>query len=559
MTACIGTSDHPVDWETLPNGAALLQDSVFNKGTAFTNAERDALGLHGLLPPHVSTQDEQVARVMGNFQIKDSDLEKYVFMIALLDRNQRLFYRVVMDHIEEMIPILYTPTVGRACQEYAHIFRRPRGIYLSMDDRDGMAEILANWPQKEVRVIVVTDGERILGLGDLGANGMGIPIGKLILYSACAGVDPCNCLPVTLDVGTNNETLLQDPLYLGRKRPRLRGKPYDDVVDAFINAATRVFPEALIQFEDFGKSNAFRLLNHYRERIRTFNDDIQGTAAVVLSGIATALKIKGETLDRQKILFYGAGGAGVGIANLIVSAMVHSGLDEGWAREKCWFVDSKGLVVKSRSDLIDFKRPYAHDHPRLTDLESIVESVRPTILIGASGQGGAFTTAVLRRMAAINTHPLIMALSNPTTKSECSAEAAYQQTGGRAIFASGSPFAPVTMAGRTFEPGQGNNAYIFPGVGLGVIASGASRVTDAMFFAAAHALADQVKQQDLAVGRIYPRLNRIQDVSTAIAVAVAEVAYQAGLASRPRPDDLSAFIRGHMFNPEYPNYVAETR
>lgn len=555
MSICFGVSGRHIDRAEIPTGAALLHHPVFNKGTAFTPAERDAFGLHGLLPPHVSTQEQQVARVMGNFRVKTSDLEKYIFMIALLDRNQRLFYRVVMEHIEEMIPILYTPTVGRACLEYGHIFRRPRGLYLSADRVERMEETLANWPQPDVSVIVVTDGERILGLGDLGANGMGIPIGKLILYAACAGVDPCQCLPVTLDVGTNTQDILEDPLYLGLKQPRLRGETYDRVIDAFINAAQKRFPRAVIQFEDFGKHNAFRLLNSYRDRVCAFNDDIQGTAAVVLAGINTALKIKNQPLAAQKFLFFGAGGAGVGIGNLLVSALERDGMAPQEARERCWFIDSQGLVVKTREGLADYKLPYAHDHAPIDDLLHAVEILRPTVLIGASGQPDRFTPAVLRKMAEICERPLIMALSNPTSKAECAAEAAYGHTGGRAIFASGSPFPPVTLNGRTFTPGQGNNAYIFPGVGLGVIASGAARVTDAMFFAAADALAGEVTEADLALGRIYPPLATIRDISAVIAAAVAKEAFAAELSTESPPDDLAARIRETMFDPAYPDYI----
>jgi malate dehydrogenase (oxaloacetate-decarboxylating)(NADP+) len=551
----------PFHTEELPKGSSILHDPALNKGTAFTMAERDALGLHGLLPPHVSTQDEQVERVMNNFNRKGNDLEKYIFMIALLERNQQLFYRVVMDHIETMLPILYTPTVGKACLEYGHIFRRPRGLYLSLEDQGRMREILGNWHYQTPRIIVITDGERILGLGDLGANGMGIPIGKLTLYSACAGVPPSSTLPITLDVGTNNQALIDDDLYLGLKTPRLRGQKYDEIVDEFVEATQQCFPEAIIQFEDFGKTNAFRLLMKYRDRVCTFNDDIQGTAAVVLSGIWSAMALKGEDLMAQKFLFYGAGSAGVGIADLIVAALVHNGMDESEARGLICLLDSKGLVVKSRIDeLDDFKRPYAHDLEFVGDLHTAVERIKPSVLIGVSGQGGSFTPDILQTMADINTgekaRPLIMALSNPTTKAECTAEEAYKHTQGRAIFASGSPFPDVTIHGRTYCPGQGNNAYIFPGVGLGVMASGARRVTDEMFFAAAEALSEKVTNEDLKLDRVYPSLSRIREVSTAIAVAVAEVAYQLKITPQPRPSDLLGHVRSHMFSTEYPKYVA---
>jgi len=551
----------PFHTEDLPKGSNILHDPALNKGSAFTMAERDALGLHGLLPPHVSTQDEQVERVMDNFNRKDTDLGKYIFMIALMERNQQLFYRVVMDYIEEMLPILYTPTVGKACLEYGHIFRRPRGFYLSAEDQGRMEEILGNWHFNNPRIIVVTDGERILGLGDLGANGMGIPVGKLTLYSACAGVPPSSTLPIMLDVGTNNQALIDDDLYLGLKMPRLRGDKYDAIVDEFITAAGKRFPQAVIQFEDFGKSNAFRLLMKYRDQVCTFNDDIQGTAAVTLSGIWSAMSLKGEKLSEQTFLFYGAGSAGVGVADLVVSALVHEGMEEDEARSHIYLLDSKGLLVKSRIDeLDDFKRPYAHDLEFIGDLHTAVDRLKPTVLIGVSGQGGSFTPDILHTMADINAddaaRPLIMALSNPTTKSECTAEEAYKHTQGRAIFASGSPFPDVTMHGRTYCPGQGNNAYIFPGVGLGIMASGARRVTDEMFFAAAKALSEKVTDEDLALDRVYPAIGRIREVSVAIAVAVADVAYSHEITSQPRPTDLLGHIRSHMFSTEYPKYVA---
>ncbi len=553
------TSNLP-NLDDLPRGVAILRDPALNKGTAFTMAERDALGLHGLFPPHVSSQNEQVGRVMDNFHHKTGNLDKYIFMTDLMERNQQLFYRVVADHIEDMLPILYTPTVGKACLEFGHIFRRTRGMYLSANDQGRMVEILGNWEQANPRVIVVTDGERILGLGDLGANGMGIPIGKLTLYSACAGVPPDCTLPVMLDVGTNNQSLIDDPLYLGLKIPRLRGAAYDMIVEEFVTAATQCYPDAIIQFEDFGKTNAYRLLTKYRDRVCTFNDDIQGTAAVTLSGIWTAMSMKGEDLSAQRFMIFGAGSAGVGIADLIVSALMHDGMAQAEARELCSLLDSKGLLVASRIDQMDdFKRPYAHDREPISDLLSAVKTLKPTVLIGVSGQGGSFTPEVLRAMAEVNStgaaRPLIMALSNPTAEAECTAEQAYTHTDGRAIFSCGSPFPDVTINGRTHSPGQGNNAYIFPGVGLGLMACGARHVSDEMFFAAAKSLSEQVSDEDLALDRIYPALGRIRDVSMSIAMAVAQVAYQRDLASHPCPNDLAAHIAAHMFSTEYRDYV----
>jgi malate dehydrogenase (oxaloacetate-decarboxylating)(NADP+) len=540
---------------TVPKGVALLHDPALNKGTAFTEKERDALGLRGLLPPRVLSLDQQEARVLENWRRKPSDIEKYIQLIALQERNETLFYRVLIDHVEEMIPIVYTPTVGQACQEYAHIFRRPHGIFISANDRGRVAQVLASWPARDVRVIVVTDGERILGLGDLGVNGMGIPVGKLSLYTACAGVSPSQSLPVTLDVGTNNETLLSDPLYFGIQKRRLRGEAYDTLVEEFVTAVQERFPNALIQLEDFGNTNAFRVLAKYRNRVPMFDDDIQGTASVALGGVYSALRITGKPLVEQRFVFLGAGEAGIGIADLIVSAMVAEGISEAEARKKCWFVDSKGLIVKERADLAEHKRPYAHDIAFTPELLTAVERHKPTVLIGVSGTPATFTKPVIEAMARINERPIIFALSNPTSKSECTAEEAYRWSEGRAIFASGSPFEPVLLNGRRLIPGQGNNAYIFPGVGLGVVASGARLVTEEMFSEASKALARLVSSQELSQGLIYPPLKRIREVSLAIACAVAECAYRKGLTQNPRPDDVAAFIRSQMYEPAYKSYV----
>ncbi len=550
---------NPARWNPrskhFPRGEELLHDPMLNKGTAFTDEERDALGLHGLLPPHVTTMHEQVLRVMDNYNLITDDLQKFIFMSALHDRNETLFYRVVIDYMETLMPIIYTPTVGQACQEFGHIYRRARGLYISLRDRGRMKEVLKNWRMPDVRAIVVTDGERILGLGDLGAAGMGIPIGKLALYTACAGVYPSYCLPVMLDVGTNNEDFLNDPLYLGLSQRRIEGQPYDDFVQEFMDAVAEVFPKAMVQFEDFGNKNAFRLLRRYRDEVCAFNDDIQGTAAVTLAGVVSALRITGGSLQDQRLLFLGAGEAGIGIANLIVSSMVNKGADEAEARKRCWFVDSRGLVESSRTGLQEHKLPYAHDHEPVAGLLEAVEALKPTVLVGVSGQPSTFTQPVVEAMARFNERPIVFALSNPTSKAECTAEHAYQWSGGRAIFASGSPFDPVVLDGKRHVPGQGNNAYIFPGVALGVIASGARRVTDEMFHAAAGALAREVSQQDLDTGLVYPPLNKVRDVSAIIATAVARVAYDRDLATLPNPDDLVAYIRSRMFDPVYANYV----
>lgn len=536
-------------------GVEILRNPLLNKGTAFTEAERDALGLRGLLPPKVHTMDEQIQRVMENYRRRGDELDRYLFLTDLQDRNETLFYRIVIENLEEMMPIIYTPTVGRACQVFGHIFGRPRGLYISYADKGKIENILRNWWTRDVRVIVVTDGERILGLGDLGAFGIGIPIGKLSLYTACAGIHPMWCLPVLLDVGTERESLLDDPLYIGLKQRRVRGAEYDAFVDEFITAAKKVFPKALIQFEDFANVNAFRLLEKYRNKVCTFNDDIQGTAAVTLAGIYSALRITKKPFTEQRILFLGAGEAGTGIGGLIVSAMMAEGLTQSDARRRCWFVDSKGLVVKSRTDLAEHKLKFAHDYPFFPDLLSAVNALKPTILIGVSGMPQTFTQPVVQAMAQINERPIIFALSNPTSKAECTAEQAYTWTDGRAIFASGSPFPPVNYNGKTFVPGQGNNAYIFPGVGLGVVACRAKRVTDSMFFAAARTLASQVTESDLEMGRVYPSLKSIREVSARIAEAVVEIAFKEKLAGIKRPDNISQLVKSIIYEPVYPDYV----
>jgi malate dehydrogenase (oxaloacetate-decarboxylating)(NADP+) len=541
--------------EWFPRGAPLLRDPRLNKGTAFTEHERDALGLRGLLPPHMCTQEEQVERVLENFRRLGSPLEKYILLESLQDRNERLFFRVIMENLEEMMPIIYTPTVGRACQEFGHIYRRPRGLFISAADRGRIAQVMRNWPRREASMIVVTDGERILGLGDLGANGMGIPIGKLSLYTACAGLHPRRCLPIMLDVGTNNESLLKDPLYLGLRQARLAGESLDDFVDEFIDASQKVFPGVVVQFEDFANHNAFRLLENYRDQICCFNDDIQGTAAVTVAGIFSALRVTGKPLSEQTFLCLGAGEASTGICDLLVTAMTADGLEERAARARCWMVDSKGLVVAERKRLAEHKLPYAHEHPPIADFLGAVKALRPTAILGAGATAGLFTREVIAAMSELNDRPIIFALSNPTSKAECTAEQAYAWSGGRALFASGSPFAPVECEGKLFVPGQGNNSYIFPGVGLGVVATGASRVTDAMFMAAARTLADRVRQYDLDQGSLYPPLTEIRDVSAHIATAVAEVAFQDDLADIDRPDDLHEFIRSHMYDPRYLSYI----
>jgi malate dehydrogenase (oxaloacetate-decarboxylating)(NADP+) len=538
--------------EWYPRGTALLRDPTLNKGTAFSEQERDVLGLRGLLPPQVATQDQQLARVLENFHRLQTPLAKYIMLSSLLDRNEALFFRVVMDYADTMLPIIYTPTVGLACQQFGHIYRRPRGLFVSAADRGRMSQVMRNWPHREAAMIVVTDGERILGLGDLGANGMGIPIGKLSLYTACAGLHPWKCLPVMLDVGTNNDALLADPLYLGLRQRRVKGDEYDSLVEEFVAATQEVFPGVIVQFEDFANHNAFRLLRRYRDQVSCFNDDIQGTAAVAVAGILSALRVTGQRMSEQMILCLGAGEAATGISDLLVNAMREDGLAADAARARCWMVDSKGLVVASRSDLAEHKRPYAHMHAPVPDFPGAVKALRPTAIIGVGATPGTFTEEVVREMARINQRPMIFALSNPTSKAECTAQQAYEWSDGRALYASGSPFDAITLPdGRHFVPRQGNNSYIFPGVGLALVVVGATRVTDAMFLAAARTLARCTTEADLAQGSLYPPLRGVRDVSARIAVDVAEIAFRDGLASIDRPEDIEYVIRAEMYDPRY--------
>ena len=541
---------NPNDSRAQPSGLALLRDPALNRGTGFTEAERDQYNLRGFLPPHVHTQEEQALRVLTRLRKMTDPLDKFIALNALHDRNETLFFRVLCDNIDEMQPLVYTPTVGLACQRFGHIFQRPRGLFIGANDRGRIAQLLRNWPYR-AGIIVVTDGERILGLGDLGANGMGIPVGKLSLYTACAGVHPQLCLPITLDVGCNNAAMQEDPFYVGLRQRRLTGAAYDDLLEEFITAATEIFPDVVIKFEDFANLNAFRLLKIYRNRICTFNDDIQGTAAVALAGIFSALRVTGAKFNEQKLLFLGAGEAATGICDLVVSAMIAEGLTESAARQRCWAVDSRGLVVKSRTDLAEHKLPYAHDHAPVGDFLTAIKTLKPTAIIGVAAVGGTFTQEVLEEMARINQRPIIFALSNPTSQAECNAEEAYRWTKGRALFACGSPFDPVKLEGKTYVPRQGNNSYIFPGVGLGAIASRTQRITDEMFMGAAKTLAHLVTESDLAQGSLYPALPRIREVSAHIAAVVAEIAYQNGLAGKPRPADVLADVRSQMFDPHY--------
>ncbi len=532
-------------------GFELLNDARYNKSTAYSDAERDALGLRGLIPPAVFTQQEQTQRVLENLRRKTSDIEKYIFLQSLANRNERLFYRVAIENIDEIMPLIYTPTVGQACQEFGQNFRQPKGLYVTHKDRGQVAQVLGNWPAESVKVVVVTDGERILGLGDLGANGMGIPIGKLSLYCALAGIRPEETLPIMLDVGTENADLLEDALYMGLRERRLRGEDYTALVDELVAAIEARYPGCLIQFEDFATPNAIALLARFRDQCLCFNDDIQGTAAVALSGVYASTRISGVPFRDLKIMFLGAGSAATGIGDLLVDALVDAGVEPDEARQRLLFIDSGGLVVAERhNELAPHKQPFAHDlAPQ--DFASAIATHKPHVLIGATGSPASFTEEIVGLMAANNERPTIFALSNPTARAECTAEQAYEWSDGRAIFASGSPFAPVSRGDQTFTPGQGNNAYIFPGLGLGAVAVGIRTLPAELFLTAAKSLADQVSDSQLAQGTLYPQLGDIRAVSLKIAVAVAEDAYARELASVARPADLEAFIAAQMFEPTY--------
>jgi malate dehydrogenase (oxaloacetate-decarboxylating)(NADP+) len=534
-----------------PTGYDLLRNPRLNKGTAFTEEERRAWGLEGLLPPAVTTMALQVARRHSELAALDDDLQKYLVLSDLQARNETLYYAVLMSDPATYMPLVYTPTVGEACQKFGHIFREARGMYLPIIARGRLEELLSNWPEKDVRFIVVTDGERILGLGDLGAGGMGIPIGKLALYTACAGVPPQYCLPIVLDVGTNNQVLLDDPLYLGLRQYRVRGDEYLAFVDEFVAAVQRLYPKCCIQWEDFANLNAVPILARYGDRICTFNDDIQGTAGIALAGIFGALRLTGQKLAEQRFLFLGAGSAATGIAELISLAMVREGVELAAARRRNALFDINGLVVTARADLADFQKPFAQDHSPVATFVEAVEALRPTGIIGVCTVPKLFTREVIEAMAKINERPIIFPYSNPTSRSECTAEEAYRWSGGRAVFASGSPFPPVEIAGQRFVPGQGNNVYIFPAMGMAVFATEATRVTEHMFIVAAQAVAEQVTEENLAMGLIYPPQSRILEASLHVAERIAAYIFDHGLARVRRPDDVGALIRARVYRPVY--------
>jgi malate dehydrogenase (oxaloacetate-decarboxylating) len=548
-------------------GQALLDNALLNKGSAFTADERRAFNLFGLLPPHASTMEEQLARTYENYELKESDLERYIFLISLQDRNETLFYRLCQEHITEMMPVIYTPVVGAGCQRYSHIYRRPRGLYVSYET-DDIGAVLDNAPNEEVKVIVVTDGERILGLGDLGVGGMGIPVGKLALYTLCAGIHPATTLPIVLDVGTDNESLLKDPLYLGWRHSRVRGREYDEFIESFIAAVIKRFPGVLLQWEDFSKNNATRLLERYRDRLTTFNDDIQGTGAVTLAGLLAAMEVRGEKIRDQRVVILGAGSSATGISDQLVSAMMSEGLTKQEAKSQIWLIDSRGLVHTGRQGLEPFKQKYAQALDRVTEWElvrpdrvsllDVVRNVKPTVLIGTSAQTGAFTEEVVREMSAHVSRPVIFPLSNPTSKSEAVPIDLINWTGGGAIVATGSPFPPVVFDKEVIHIGQCNNAFIFPGVGLGVIASGARRVTSEMFVAAARALAEFSPALRDPKASLYPALESIRKVSRRVALAVGVEAQRAGLAEATTREELERRVDGEMWTPRYVPYKLRT-
>jgi malate dehydrogenase (oxaloacetate-decarboxylating)(NADP+) len=536
-------------------GAALLRDPHLNKSGAFSEAEREALGLVGLVSEGIESEEIQIQRVLLQLEQQASNLDKYIYLSALEDMNETLYYRLLMSDPARFLPLVYTPTVGDACLRFSHIIRRPKGLYVSINRKGHVREILRNWPARDVRFIVVTSGQRILGLGDLGANGMGIPIGKLALYTAGAGVPPQLTLPIMMDCGTNNETLLGDPLYTGLRQPRPPIAELDEFVEEFVTAVQEEFPHCCIQFEDWARADAFRLLGRYRDRVCCFNDDVQGSGAVVLAGLLSALRITHGKLSEQTFLFLGAGSAGMGIAEMLTQAITLEGLSREQARSRIWLFNSRGLLESTRGDLADYHRMYAHRHAPIGDFVTAIESLKPTAIIGASTVAKAFNQPVIEAMARVNQRPIVFALSNPTSRSECSAEEAYRWSEGRAVYASGSPYPPVHYRDRTFVPGQCNNMYIFPAVGLAVYATNASRVTNEMFVAAARAVAEQVTAADLESGLIYPPQSAMLRTEIHVAKRIARVIFDRGFARVEEPKDLGAFIESQAYKAQYSSLV----
>jgi len=536
-------------------GMELIQDPSLNKSTAFTEAERQALGLVGLVPDVTEPEDLQLRRVMAQLGHKTTDLDRYIYLVNLLDHDETLFYRTIMSDPARFLPIVYDPTIGEACLKFGHIFRQTRGMYLSIARRGHVKEILKNWPRQDIRVICVTDGGRILGLGDLGANGMGIPIGKLQLYTAAAGVPPRYLLPMYLDAGTNNEQYLHDPLYLGLRQPRPPTAELFSFVDEFVEAVQDIFPKCCIHFEDWTGVDAVHLLERYRDKYCVYNDDVQGTAGITLAGMINATRLKGTKLKDETYLFLGAGSAGIGLANLLCTALVADGMTLQAAQEQVWMFDVNGLLDSTRTDLVDFQKPYAHRHTPTRDFVAAIESIRPTTIIGVSTIGGAFSQQVVEAMSRINERPVILALSNPTEHAECTAEQAYTWSQGKAIYAAGVQFPPFNYQGQTRLPGQANNFYIFPAVGMAIVATQARRVTDEMFIEAASAVADQVTADQLNQGLLYPLQSNILETEIKTAARVAALVFQSKLARVDRPADMEAFIRQHVYKPEYQTLI----
>ena len=532
-------------------GIDLLHEPSLNKSTAFTEAEKQALGIVGLVPDVTETEDLQLSRVMMQLGHKTTDLDRYIYLVNLLDHNETLFYRTVMSDPARFLPIVYDPTIGEACLKFGHIYRQTRGMYLSITRRGKVKDILRNWPYKDVRFICVTDAGRILGLGDLGANGAGIPIGKLQLYTACAGVPPQYLLPMYLDAGTNNEHYLHDPLYLGMRKIRPPTDELFSFVDEFVEAVQEVFPKCCIHFEDWTGVDAIHLLERYRDKYCVYNDDVQGTAGITLAGMINAVKLKGTKLKDENYLFLGAGSAGIGLANLLCSALVAQGMTLKDAQSRAHMFDINGLLESTRTDLVDFQKPYAHKHAPTRDFVAAIESIKPTTIIGVSTIGGAFNQKVMEAMSRINERPIVLALSNPTEKAECTPEQTYTWSKGKAIYAAGVQFPPVHLNGQTFLPGQANNFYIFPAVGMAIFATQAARVTDEMFIEAAYGVADQVQPELLKQGLLYPLQSNILETEIQTAARVTKLVFDSGLARVPRPADMVAFIRGHVYKPEY--------
>jgi malate dehydrogenase (oxaloacetate-decarboxylating)(NADP+) len=532
-------------------GYSLLRDARNTKGLAFTKKERRKYKLDGLLPDGIETLETNIQRVQEQLREIELPINKYIYLSNLLDINETLFFRTIISDPARFLPLVYTPTVGEACERFGHIARRPRGLFISIKNKNRIETLLRNWPVKDVRFIVVTDGQRILGLGDLGIFGIGIPIGKLALYTSCAGVPPEHTLPIVLDAGTNNEKYLNDPLYPGLKQKRVTGKEYDDFIKAFVKAAEKVYPKICIQWEDFAGVDAIRILDKYRDKVCTFNDDIQGTASIAVAGFIAISRLLKKPFKEQKFIFIGAGAAAFGIADMLVKKFQRDGLSKEEAYNRCWMFDVNGLLVKSRNDIAEHQRAFAHESKPSKDFAESILNIQPTAIIGVSTVGGAFTQQVIENMSSINARPIIFPYSNPTTRSECTAEQAYTWSKGKAIFASGSPFAPVTYNGKTFTPGQGNNVFIFPALGLAIYATEAKRVTDEMLLTASEAVAEQISEEDFSKGLIYPPVNNIREVSINVAVKVAEEIFRSGLAGVKKPKNIRKFIKSKMYEPVY--------